>query len=100
MRLRFGEVTFDPESRLLLRGPDPVHLTAKAFDLLALLLTERPRALSREELIGAIWPDVLVMESNLTSLVTDVRTAVGDDAKRPVFIKTHHGFGYSFGPTS
>lgn len=97
MRLRFGEVTFDPESRLLLRGPDPVHLTAKAFDLLALLLTERPRALSREELIGAIWPDVLVMESNLTSLVTDVRTAVGDDAKRPVFIKTHHGFGYSFG---
>ena len=32
MRLRFGEVTFDPEARLLLRGPDPVHLAAKAFD--------------------------------------------------------------------
>ncbi len=36
------------------------------------------------------------MESNLTSLVTDVRTAVGDDAKQPTFIKTHHGYGYSF----
>lgn len=96
MRLRFGEVTFDPEARLLLRGPDPVHLTAKAFDLLALLLRERPRALSREELIGAIWPDVLVTESNLTSLVNDVRSAIGDDAKHPAFVRTHHGFGYSF----
>ncbi|MFI5198531.1 MAG: winged helix-turn-helix domain-containing protein [Thermoanaerobaculia bacterium] len=96
MRLRFGEVTFDPDARLLLRGPKPVHLTGKAFDLLILLLKERPRALSREELIGSLWPDTFVTESNLTSLVNDVRTAINDDAKRPVFIKTHHGFGYSF----
>lgn len=96
MRLRFGEVTFDPEARLLLRGPDPVHLAPKAFDLLALLLKERPRALSREGLIEAIWPDVLVTESNLTSLVNDVRSAIGDDAKHPEFVRTHHGFGYSF----
>jgi len=96
MRLRFGEVTFDPEARLLLRGPDPVHLAPKAFDLLALLVKERPRALSREELIGAIWPDVLVTEANLTSLVNDVRSAIGDDAKHPAFIRTHHAFGYSF----
>src|SRR5450759_935325 len=81
MRLRFGEVTFDPDSRLLLRVPDPVHLTGKAFDLLSLLLKERPRALSKEELIGALWPDTLVTESNLTSLVNDVRTAIGDDAR-------------------
>ena len=96
MRLRFGEVTFDPDARLLLRGPDPVHLTPKAFDLLALLVRERPRALSREELINAIWPDVLVTESNLTSLVNDVRSAIGDEAKHPAFVRTHHGFGYSF----
>lgn len=96
MRLRFGEVTFDPEARLLLRGPDPVHLAPKAFDLLTLLVRERPRALSREELVDAIWPDVLVTESNLTSLVNDVRSAIGDDAKRPAFVRTHHGFGYSF----
>jgi hypothetical protein len=81
MRLRFGEVTFDPDSRLLLRVPNPVHLTGKAFDLLSLLLKERPRALSKEELIGALWPDTLVTESNLTSLVNDVRTAIGDDAR-------------------
>lgn len=96
MRLRFGEVTFDPEARLLLRWPEPVHLTPKAFDLLALLLKARPRALSREELIQALWPDTFVTESNLTSLVNDVRSAIGDDAKRPSFVKTHHGFGYSF----
>ncbi len=96
MRLRFGEVTFDTEARLLLRGPDPVHLAPKAFDLLALLVRQRPRALSREELMDAIWPDVLVTEANVTSLVNDVRAAIGDDAKRPAFVMTHHGFGYSF----
>jgi DNA-binding winged helix-turn-helix (wHTH) protein len=96
MRLRFGEVTFDPEARLLLRGPDTVHLAPKAFDLLALLVRERPRALSRQELIDAIWPEVIVTEANLTSLVNDVRSAIGDDAKRPAFIRTHHAFGYSF----
>lgn len=96
MRLRFGEVTFDPEARLLLKGPEPVHLAPKAFDLLALLVKERPRALSREQLIEAIWPDVVVTEANLTGLVNDVRTAVGDDARHPAFLKTHHGFGYSF----
>jgi len=96
MRLRFGEVTFDPEARLLLRGPDTVHLTPKAFDLLALLVKERPRAFSRQELIDAIWPDVIVTEANLTSLVNDVRSAIGDDAKHPVFVRTHHAFGYSF----
>ena len=96
MRLRFGEVTFDPEARLLLRGPDPVHLAPKAFALLTRLVRERPRALSREELFEAIWPDILVTESNLTSLVNDVRVAIGDDAKHPEFLKTHHGFGYSF----
>ena len=96
MRLRFGEVTFDPEARLLLKGPEPVHLAPKAFDLLALLVKERPRALSREQLIEAIWPDVVVAEANLTGLVNDVRTAVGDDARHPAFLKTHHGFGYSF----
>lgn len=96
MRLRFGEVTLDPEARLLLKGPDPVHLAPKAFDLLLRLVKERPRALSREQLIEGIWPDVVVTEANLTSLVNDVRTAIGDDAKRPVYVKTHHGFGYSF----
>ncbi len=96
MRLRFGEITFDPEARLILRGPETVHLTAKAFDLLAILLKKRPCALSREELIGALWAETIVSESNLTSLVNDVRTAIGDDAKQPVFIRTHHGFGYSF----
>ncbi len=96
MRLRFGEVTFDPEARLLLRGPSPVHLAPKAFDLLALLVQQRPRALSREELMNAIWPDVLVTEANLTSLVNDVRAALGEGAKQPAFIRTHHGFGYSF----
>lgn len=96
MRLRFGEVTFDPEARLLLKGPQPVHLAPKAFDLLARLVKERPRALSREELIDAIWPDVVVTEANLTSLVNDVRTAIGDVAKHPAYVKTHHGFGYSF----
>jgi len=96
VRYRFGELTFDPAARLLLRGPEVVAIGPKAVDLLALLLKERPRALSRDELLAAIWRDAFVAESNLTALVNDIRRAIGDDAKNPVFLRTHHAFGYSF----
>jgi DNA-binding winged helix-turn-helix (wHTH) protein len=47
---RFAEFTLDLNRRLLLRREDPVHLSPKALDLLALLIDEQPNAVSRREL--------------------------------------------------
>lgn len=96
MRLRFGDVTFDGGRRLLLRGPDVVHLSPKGFHLLELLLSRRPDAVSKAEIQEVLWPRTFVSETNLPALVNEVRNALGDHAKEPEFVRTVHGFGYAF----
>jgi DNA-binding winged helix-turn-helix (wHTH) protein len=95
-RLRFGDWTFDGESHEL-RGPDgAVHLSPKAFAFLGALLENRPRALSKAELHHRLWANTFVSDSSLTSLVKEVRKALCDPVRRPVFLRTVHGFGYAF----
>jgi DNA-binding winged helix-turn-helix (wHTH) protein len=96
VRILFGDFAFDGGSRQLLRGNAEVHLGPKAFTLLDLLLSQRPRAVSKAQVRDAVWPRTFVAESNLTSLLTELRSALGDDAKHPRFIRTVRGFGYSF----
>jgi DNA-binding winged helix-turn-helix (wHTH) protein len=96
VRILFGEFAFDRGSRQLLRENTEVHLGPKAFTLLDLLLSQRPRAVSKALVRDAVWPRTFVAESNLSSLLTELRSALGDDAKHPRFIRTVRGFGYSF----
>jgi DNA-binding winged helix-turn-helix (wHTH) protein len=96
VRIRFGEFAFDVETRQLTRAGEPVHLTPKAFQLLQILLEKRPAAVSKEELIEMLWPDVLVEEANLKNLIAEIRTALGDAGPNPRVIRTAHRFGYAF----
>jgi DNA-binding winged helix-turn-helix (wHTH) protein len=93
---RFGEFTFDSESRLLLHRGAERHLSPKAQQLLHLLLEAQPRALSRQQLYDALWPSTFVCETNLASVVREVRCALGDDARASQYIRTMHRFGYAF----
>ena len=94
--LSFGDFTFDQERRQLLRSGEPVPLETKAYELLALLLSRRPNALSKAQIRDVLWPGTSVSESALARLVTQLRAACGDDAQTPRFIRTVHGFGYAF----
>jgi len=96
MKLRLGDMTFDPRARQLLRGRAEVHLSPKAFDLLAILIEERPRAVPKDELHQRLWPSTFVSEANLASLAAEIREALGDTARDPRFIRTAHRFGYAF----
>jgi len=96
VRLRLGELTFDPDARQLLRGREEIHLSPKAFELLKTLIDQRPRALSKNELHQHLWPATFVSEANLASLVAEIREALGDAARQPRFIRTAHRFGYAF----
>jgi len=96
MRLRLGDLTFDPEARQLLRDGEDVHLSPKAFELLKLLVDARPRALSKKELHERLWPDTFVSETNLATLAAEVREALHDNPRQPRFIRTAHRFGYAF----
>ena len=96
MKFRLGELVFDSDARQLLREGEEIHLSHKAFELLKTLIDHRPRALSKNELHQFLWPATFVSEANLTSLIADLREALGDVARQPRFIRTVYRFGYAF----
>ena len=99
MQVRFGTFVLDPETRELLRGDSRVPLSPKAFDLLSILVADRPKAISKSDLQERLWPDTFVVEKNLANLVSEIRDAIGDDPSNPRFIRTVHRFGYAFRET-
>jgi DNA-binding winged helix-turn-helix (wHTH) protein len=96
MTFRFGSFTLDSGSRALLRDGRPVALSPKAFKLLQVLLESRPRAIPKAELHQRLWPDTVVSEVNLPTLIAEIRAAIGDGARAPEFIRTVYGYGYAF----
>ena len=96
MQIRFGDFVLDTDTRELTRDSRAVHLSPKAFQLLAVLVTARPRALSKETLYQHLWPNTFVVEANLSNLIGELRAAIGDEPRRPRFVRTVHGFGYAF----
>src|SRR5688500_954676 len=96
MRLRFADFSLDAPARELRRGGEVVHVSPKAFDLLVLLTGASPRALSKQEILDAIWPGTFVVDSSLAGVVKELRSALGDDAKEPRFVRTVYGHGYAF----
>lgn len=96
MRVRFGDCTFDSETREFFRRGDRVHLSPKAFRLLELLIEARPRALAKADLLQRIWPETFVTEGNLATLAAEVRVAVGEKAGASGPIRTVYAYGYAF----
>ena len=96
MILRFGEFVVDPDTRFLYRNGEPIHLPPKAFNLLLALLEQRPKVLSKEELMERLWPGTYVQEVNLSNVIGELRTALHDRASQRRYIRTVHGVGYAF----
>jgi len=96
MVLDFETFRIDFDRRQLFRGAQEVHLSKKALELLQLLIEARPNAVSKAEIHERIWPSTFVADSNLASVVNEVRRALEDDAHTPKYIRTVHAFGYAF----
>jgi len=87
---------FDAQARELRRDGVPQPVSPKAFQFLELLLQERPRALPKEEIHERLWPNSFVSDASLARLATEVRAAIGDNARAPDLLRTLHRFGYAF----
>ena len=92
----FGEFTLDPSRRQLLRGSQPLHLSPKAFELIAMLIEHGPAAVSKSAIHQRLWPDSFVSDGSVAVLIAEIRHALGDSARRSVFVRTIHRFGYAF----
>lgn len=96
VKIRFGPFTLDLDTRQLTQAGREIHLAPKAFELLATLVLDRPKVLSKAVLLKCLWPETFVEEANLSNLVAEIREALGDQARAPLFVRTAHGFGYAF----
>src|SRR5688572_19153648 len=84
--LQIGDWTVEPPLNQLSTGGKTLKLEPKAMALLR-YLAERPgQVVSREALLAAVWPGVVVGDDSLTQVVIKLRKALGDVADAPTYI--------------
>jgi len=92
----FGPFRLIPARRLLLRDGVPVRLGSRALAILAALVERRGELVMKDELMAMTWPRVFVHESNLKVNIANLRRALGDMKKDPIYVATVCGSGYQF----
>ena len=95
-RYRFSGHILSPGRRTLVRDGRELPLIPRYFDLLVLLVERRNEAVSRNEILDAVWSDVIVTDGALSQAVRIVRRTLGDDPREPTFIRTVSRHGYRF----
>jgi TolB-like protein len=93
---KFGEFELDLATVELREGGRAVSLEPQVFALLALLVQNGERMVSRGEIVEKVWDGRIVSEAALASRVKSARQALGDDGRAQRFIRTVHGRGYRF----
>ncbi|MEP6903270.1 MAG: winged helix-turn-helix domain-containing protein, partial [Actinomycetota bacterium] len=73
-----------------------VPLTPKAVELLLILVQSKGRVLTKDELLGTVWDDTIVEESNLSQTIFILRKTLGENIKKPRLILTVPNRGYQF----
>ena len=96
-RLRAGRLELDLEARTAALDGRLVELTTTEFELLALLVRQRGRALTRERILDEIHGlEGDAFDRSIDVAISRLRRKLGDDPKSPTFIKTLWGRGYCF----
>lgn len=90
--VRLGDAVFDLGRGTLTRDGKVVPLRSKSFRLLCELACHPGRVMSKQELLDAVWPDVIVTEASLSQAVHDVRRAMGDEAGQVLRTVPRRGF--------
>lgn len=94
MIYRFGEFELDEEGRQLRRNGEPIFLQPLIFSLLALLVRNHRRVVSKDELLDTLWPDAMTSEASLQRAISLTRSALNDSSHD--LIRTFTGYGYRF----
>lgn len=92
----FGEFRLEPESQILFSDESEVHLPKRPFYILAYLIENRLRVVSRAELLDKFWDGHDVYDDALRKCVGSIRKALKDEERPPRFIETRYGGGYRF----
>lgn len=93
---RFAEFQLDVDNALLTRHGQRLKLRPKSFDVLCYLLEHGDELVTKDELLAALWPGLVVGDTNLHLCLSEIRRVLGEDPRHPRFIETVHRRGYRF----
>lgn len=96
MRYSFGDFRIDAARFEIARGGKVLAVEPQVLELLILLIRNRDRVVTRDELLETIWSGRVVSDTTLSSRIKTARQVIGDDGARQAYIKTIHGRGFRF----
>ena len=94
--IRFGPFCLRPAAHLLLEVDAPIHIGARALELLIILVERAGEVVTKDELFARVWPGLTVEEGNLRTQVALVRKALRDGQSGARYLMTVPGRGYRF----
>lgn len=94
--LRFGDFVLEVGNARLTRAGRVVELTPKSFALLSFLVQRPGELVLKDALLDNVWGRRFVSEGAVKTVVSELRAALGDDARAPRWVQTVQGRGYRF----
>ena len=96
MLYRFENFVLDTDRRELRRDEVLLSIEPQVFDLLAFLVDNRDRVVSKDNLLDSVWGGRIVSESTLASRINTARRVIGDSGREQRLIRTIFGKGIRF----
>src|SRR3954471_23964058 len=93
---KFDEVEVREREFVVIKAGEERTVEPKAFRALLFLLRNPQKAISKEELLNAVWGDTAVTDGSLTRCIWLLRRLLGDDISEPRYIATVATIGYRF----
>jgi TolB-like protein/DNA-binding winged helix-turn-helix (wHTH) protein/Tfp pilus assembly protein PilF len=91
-RYLFGAFVLDVDRGALLKDGADVPLRPKCFKVLSYLLEHHGLLVTKDEVLGAVWPDVVVTEDSLTQCLIQIRKVLGDDSRKMILTVPRRGY--------
>src|SRR5512143_4061464 len=95
-QVNFDRYRFEPLTGRLWADAREIRLTPKAAAVLAMLVARAGEPITKQELFATVWSRRVVSDDALTTCIQELRKALGDDARKPRYIRTRHRSGYEF----
>lgn len=95
--IAIGDISINTATREVKKKGTPVELTLKEYELLKFIMENPERVITRDEILSGIWGFDFTGETRTLDMhVRTLRQKLGDDAEKPLYIKTVRGVGYRF----
>ena len=92
----FGPFLLDAVKRRLVRNGEPVPLAPKVLETLLVLIDNRERVLTKDEIVKQVWGDTIVEEGGLTRNISILRKTLGEKPDEHQYVVTLPARGYQF----